>query len=84
MKVNLPSDGTPVSWIVGYGWNHAQMGRLPTATDLDEICADIPVVLKRICLHICAVNTLALRVGKKLIGRHSYLTKNHMPMGPSN
>ena len=56
-------DGAAVSWIVGFGWNHADLGRLPTAADLDEICADIPVVLMRICLHICVVNSEALRVG---------------------
>lgn len=59
----MQADGAAVSWIVGFGWNHADLGRLPTAADLDEICTDIPVVLMRICLHICVVNSQALRVG---------------------
>ena len=52
-----------MSWIVGNGWNQNDLGRLPRSSDLDAVCADIPVVLRRICHHICVVNTTAMKIG---------------------
>ncbi len=51
-------------WIVGRGWDHENFvdGTLPTKEDLDEVSQDHPVVLHRICGHICVVNSKALRI----------------------
>ena len=51
-------------WIVGRGWNesHWNLGRLPTAGDLDRVVADRPVALRRIDGHSLWVNSLALQM----------------------
>lgn len=51
-------------WIVGRGWNesHWDLGRLPTATDLDAVVADRPVALRRIDGHSLWANSLALQL----------------------
>ncbi|MFC4354642.1 amidohydrolase [Chryseomicrobium palamuruense] len=55
----------PVSgWIVLEGWNDNQLmeGRAITRQDIDTVCSDYPVVLKRICRHVVAVNSKALEL----------------------
>ena len=51
-------------WIVGRGWNesHWDLGRLPTASDLDAVVADRPVALRRVDGHSLWVNSLALQM----------------------
>lgn len=48
--------------ITGRGWNHDDFaeGRLPNRYDLDSVCSDRPVILRRACGHIAVVNTAAL------------------------
>ena len=52
------------SWIVGHGWDQDRFEekRYPTRLDLDEVAEENPVVLTRVCGHICVVNTAALRI----------------------
>lgn len=48
--------------ITGRGWNHDNFaeGRLPNRHDLDAVCSDRPVILRRACGHIAVVNSAAL------------------------
>jgi predicted amidohydrolase YtcJ len=52
------------TWIVGRGYDDARLmeGRHPTRVDLDEIAPEHPVVLIRMCHHIGAANSAALRL----------------------
>lgn len=52
------------TWIVGRGYDDARLaeGRHPTRADLDDIAPDHPVVLIRMCHHIGAANSAALRL----------------------
>jgi hypothetical protein len=52
------------SWIVGHGWDQDRFEekRYPTRLDLDEVAEENPVVLTRVCGHICVANTAALRI----------------------
>jgi len=52
------------SWIVGHGWDQERFEekRYPTRLDLDEVAKENPVVLTRVCWHICLVNAAALRI----------------------
>jgi predicted amidohydrolase YtcJ len=49
-------------WILGQGWNESTWPAptLPTRLDLDKVCRDHPVVLRRSDLHLVVANTLAL------------------------
>jgi len=60
-KVSSSAKG---SWIVGHGWDQDRFEekRYPTRLDLDEVAEENPVVLTRVCGHICVVNTAALRI----------------------
>lgn len=51
-------------WILGRGWNesHWDLGRMPTAGDLDAVVADRPVALRRVDGHSLWVNSLALKL----------------------
>jgi predicted amidohydrolase YtcJ len=51
------------AWLVGEGWNQViwNLGRLPTAQELDAAVADRPAVLDRIDGHATWLNTKALR-----------------------
>lgn len=53
---------SPATWILGYGWDQEKFAekRLPTRWDLDEAAADNPVILFRVCTHICVANSKAL------------------------
>ena len=50
-------------WIVGRGWNQEtwQLGRFPTAADLDAVVSDRPVVLARADGHATWANSAALK-----------------------
>jgi len=52
------------TWILGRGYDDARLaeGRHPTRADLDEIAPDHPVILIRMCHHIGAANSAALRL----------------------
>lgn len=52
------------SWILGHGWDQDRFEekRYPARLDLDEVAEENPVVLTRVCGHICVVNTAALRI----------------------
>jgi predicted amidohydrolase YtcJ len=51
-------------WVIGRGWNQESWPgkRFPTASDLDAVVADRPVVLDRVDGHAIVVNSAALRV----------------------
>lgn len=51
-------------WITGAGWNQNlfEGGKFPTRYDLDKISATNPIVFDRICTHVLAVNSLALKI----------------------
>ena len=56
-------------WVYGRGWDQDRLGGWPTRRLLDEAVPDKPVLLMRICGHVAAVNTEALRrLGKPLEG----------------
>jgi predicted amidohydrolase YtcJ len=52
------------TWILGRGYDDARLaeGRHPTRADLDVVAPDHPVVLIRMCHHIGAANSAALRL----------------------
>jgi len=58
------SSSAKSSWIVGHGWDQDRFEekRYPTRVDLDEVAKENPVILTRVCGHICVVNTEALRI----------------------
>jgi predicted amidohydrolase YtcJ len=60
-KVAERTDGS-TKWILGGGWDQDKFTekRYPTRRDLDEASPQNPVLLRRICGHICVVNSAAL------------------------
>ena len=50
------------AWTLGRGWDQEKFieRRYPTRKDLDEASPEKPVLLRRICGHICLVNSTAL------------------------
>lgn len=52
-------------WIIGRGWNQEtwQLGRFPTAAEIDAVVADRPVWLARVDGHAGWGNSLALAAG---------------------
>lgn len=52
----------PNTWIQGWGYDEGKLAehRPPDRYDLDRGCSDAPVIIKRICTHICAVNSYVL------------------------
>lgn len=52
-------------WIVGRGWNQEtwQLGRFPTAAEIDAVVSDRPVWLERVDGHAAWANSLALAAG---------------------
>ncbi len=49
---------------MGWGYDEGKLaeGHAPTRYDLDKGCSDSPVMVKRTCGHICAVNSKALEM----------------------
>ena len=50
-------------WILGRGWDQDRLKekRYPTRWDLDKVSPNNPVVLTRVCGHLCVVNTRTLK-----------------------
>jgi predicted amidohydrolase YtcJ len=44
------------TWYRADGWEQDLLSRYPTRKDLDVICDNKPLILFRICTHICVVN----------------------------
>ncbi|MBF4693204.1 amidohydrolase [Fusibacter ferrireducens] len=63
-KLKQFTDTHAEKWIIGRGWNHDffKEQRLPTKQDLDSICPDRPVLLRRACEHIAVANSKALEI----------------------
>lgn len=51
-------------WIHGWGYDEGKLaeGRAPIREDLDKGCNDSPVIVRRTCGHVCAVNSIALQM----------------------
>lgn len=52
-------------WILGHCWNQDDFTdekRYPTREDLDRVCPDKPCVIWRVCGHVAAANSCALRL----------------------
>ena len=52
-------------WIYGFGFDNeffTDTKEMPTKFDLDEACADHPVLLSRSCMHFFSANSLALKM----------------------
>ncbi len=50
-------------WLIGRGWNHdyfQDVQRFPTREDLDKVSQDVPIVITRICGHVCVANSKAI------------------------
>ncbi len=52
------------AWILGLGWDQERFAekRYPTRKDLDEASPHKPVLLWRVCGHICVLNSAALQL----------------------
>jgi len=50
-------------WILGWGWDQDRFAerRYPTRFDLDEASPSKPVLLRRVCGHVCVVNSITLK-----------------------
>lgn len=51
-------------WIFGHGWDQERFKekRYPTKRDLDKVSPNNPVILRRVCGHICVVNSNTLEL----------------------
>lgn len=58
------ADQVPGEWIQGWGYDEGKLAehRAPNRYDLDRGCSDSPVMVIRICAHMCAVNSYALEM----------------------
>ena len=55
------ADGHPeMNGIVGQKMDQDALGRYPTKEELDAVCPDKPVLLKRMCCHTAVANSLLL------------------------
>lgn len=56
--------GSRQRWILGFGWDQERLRekRYPTRWDLDKAAPYNPVILDRICKHVCVANTRALEL----------------------
>gem|GEM_PF-54319 len=55
------SDG---GWLLGRGWNQdyfSDTDRMPDRHDLDEVSADVPIMITRTCGHCVVLNSAALK-----------------------
>jgi len=55
----------PGQWLRGRGFNQDYFkdgARLPSKSDLDEVSKDVPIMLTRVCGHMCVVNSKALEL----------------------
>lgn len=53
-------------WILGRGWDQDRLKekRYPTRWDLDKVSPNNPVLLKRVCGHVCVANSKSLEIAK--------------------
>ncbi|WP_338777610.1 amidohydrolase [Metabacillus sp. FJAT-52054] len=58
------AETAPGEWVIGEGWNENQLGEgwMFDRAVLDEMSAEHPIVLKRICRHAILANSAALRL----------------------
>lgn len=51
-------------WVIARGWNQDFLNekRFPNRSDLDAISAHIPIVLTRVCGHICICNSAVIQM----------------------
>ncbi len=77
-------------WIIGRGWNQEtwNLGRFPTAAELDSVVADRPVWLSRVDGHAGWANSMALKAGNVVAaskdpagGRIERLSGSQIPSG---
>ncbi len=64
-RIKAYADANPDrKWITGRGWNQESwnLGRFPTAADLDSVVADRPVWLERVDGHAGWANSLAIKL----------------------
>nr|CAB3262851.1 uncharacterized protein LOC100184184 [Phallusia mammillata] len=61
LELSNKQDGV---WVIGYGWNHDMMDRMPDKADIDEIISDRPAIMFRICQHILVANSKALEIAQ--------------------
>ena len=55
----------PEGWLIGRGWNQDLFKgekRRPSREDLDKVSREIPIVITRVCGHMCVVNSKALEI----------------------
>lgn len=71
------------SWIRGVGYDQYQLveRRHPTRRDLDDATSEHPVVLRRMCGHMCVVNSKALEIAS--INRNSRISGGVIDKDPS-
>ena len=52
------------AWVIGRGYDHGALDvcRHPTAEELDRVCPDNPVFIRRTCGHMGVANTAAMRL----------------------
>jgi predicted amidohydrolase YtcJ len=65
LKTSVSSKAQQASqWILGLGWDQEKFSekRYPRRQDLDEASPSKPVMLWRVCMHICVVNSKALQI----------------------
>ncbi len=58
---SLEPDGE--AWVLGRGWDQTSWreGRMPDRRDLDQVSATRPMMMTRVCGHVCVLNTAALK-----------------------
>lgn len=65
VKVKNYATANPTNpWIIGRGWNQViwNLGRFPTAKELDMVVSDRPVLLERVDGHATWANSVAMKV----------------------
>lgn len=68
LKAWYATNGTKMTngWIIGMGFDDAVLaeGRFPTKEDLDQVSADVPIVIVHISGHFAAMNSKGLELSK--------------------
>lgn len=63
IQQRLKAELTDSSVVHGMGWNQETLEekRMPVRADLDEVSADVPIVIERACTHILTANSAAMK-----------------------